>query len=370
MLSEVSSSSRATSNPVSVAKNVKCAGCNHLFERVQNCSRCLAVQYCGRACQTAHWTQHKRVCKPAVQPMLSGIAAGTNFLLRQVLQTRSGQNHITQTRALIELGCAKLNIPESTIVVCGAQYLEGKVQFVEPLEKFLNARKLILVDIDLNTLKELSKRIKALSPSCNVSVVQKDLSGIGKGVEDFFKTISSEVNLRMEQYCQKVMQLLSKLYADFETKPSSLDGILPKGESADVVISSMVASQLSFHTLDGVYQHKINGMTFHQWLADPSNCVKGNYNHDAYLKLSNRTFLEHIEDVFACAQGDSKGTVYFAESETIDGKAESPRELFDYAHTKWADEKAVIQKNWIWEDRNHTFNVCGMLIGSVEETNL
>jgi hypothetical protein len=28
------------------------------------CSRCHAVVYCSVACQKAHWTIHKKVCRP------------------------------------------------------------------------------------------------------------------------------------------------------------------------------------------------------------------------------------------------------------------------------------------------------------------
>ncbi|KAJ7636086.1 hypothetical protein DFH06DRAFT_659244 [Mycena polygramma] len=40
-----------------------CAGCNKPEEKLLKCSRCGEVDYCGRACQTAHWKAHKPVCK-------------------------------------------------------------------------------------------------------------------------------------------------------------------------------------------------------------------------------------------------------------------------------------------------------------------
>ncbi|KAJ6504894.1 hypothetical protein C8R47DRAFT_1210140 [Mycena vitilis] len=44
------------------AKRV-CAGCNKPEEKLLKCSRCGEVDYCGRACQTAHWKVHKPACK-------------------------------------------------------------------------------------------------------------------------------------------------------------------------------------------------------------------------------------------------------------------------------------------------------------------
>lgn len=32
------------------------------------CSACLTAHYCGRECQSAHWQQHKQVCKRLKQP--------------------------------------------------------------------------------------------------------------------------------------------------------------------------------------------------------------------------------------------------------------------------------------------------------------
>ena len=38
----------------------RCAGCGDLA--LQKCTRCKITYYCTRACQRAHWKQHKLVC--------------------------------------------------------------------------------------------------------------------------------------------------------------------------------------------------------------------------------------------------------------------------------------------------------------------
>ncbi|KAG2449953.1 hypothetical protein HYH02_000057 [Chlamydomonas schloesseri] len=42
----------------------------------QHCGKCRTVRYCSRACQVAHWPQHKPVCKPAA-PAATADAAST-----------------------------------------------------------------------------------------------------------------------------------------------------------------------------------------------------------------------------------------------------------------------------------------------------
>ena len=32
-------------------------------QRMKKCARCRAVVYCGKECQVAHWSEHKKVCK-------------------------------------------------------------------------------------------------------------------------------------------------------------------------------------------------------------------------------------------------------------------------------------------------------------------
>ncbi len=42
----------------------------------QHCGKCRTVRYCSRACQLAHWPQHKPVCKPAA-PALQADTSST-----------------------------------------------------------------------------------------------------------------------------------------------------------------------------------------------------------------------------------------------------------------------------------------------------
>ncbi|KAJ6581191.1 hypothetical protein B0H19DRAFT_930096 [Mycena capillaripes] len=40
-----------------------CVACNKSESTLLKCSRCREVGYCGKACQKAHWKEHKKVCK-------------------------------------------------------------------------------------------------------------------------------------------------------------------------------------------------------------------------------------------------------------------------------------------------------------------
>jgi len=48
------------------ASNVfdRCATCGSQLESPLRCSRCKTSIYCNRECQTKHWSEHKRLCRP------------------------------------------------------------------------------------------------------------------------------------------------------------------------------------------------------------------------------------------------------------------------------------------------------------------
>ena len=41
----------------------QCANCGKDSEQLMFCSRCRAIKYCGRACQVAHFKEHKAACQ-------------------------------------------------------------------------------------------------------------------------------------------------------------------------------------------------------------------------------------------------------------------------------------------------------------------
>lgn len=41
----------------------QCANCNKILTQVMRCGRCNKAMYCGRACQVAHYKQHKAICR-------------------------------------------------------------------------------------------------------------------------------------------------------------------------------------------------------------------------------------------------------------------------------------------------------------------
>ncbi|KAL4440175.1 hypothetical protein ABPG75_003176 [Micractinium tetrahymenae] len=45
---------------------MRCDACGQTAAGLQRCARCRRVQYCSRACQLAHWPDHRAECRPAV----------------------------------------------------------------------------------------------------------------------------------------------------------------------------------------------------------------------------------------------------------------------------------------------------------------
>jgi len=41
----------------------QCANCENLSAQLLKCGRCNKVMYCGRACQVAHYKEHKAICR-------------------------------------------------------------------------------------------------------------------------------------------------------------------------------------------------------------------------------------------------------------------------------------------------------------------
>ena len=43
-----------------------CVVCDKGGDRIKKCAKCVSVSYCGRECQVADWTRHKRLCVPVM----------------------------------------------------------------------------------------------------------------------------------------------------------------------------------------------------------------------------------------------------------------------------------------------------------------
>lgn len=55
--------SSSAPSAAAVAAGEVCARCGGTGEGLKRCARCLTIAYCGRECQTAHWSEHKPFCK-------------------------------------------------------------------------------------------------------------------------------------------------------------------------------------------------------------------------------------------------------------------------------------------------------------------
>lgn len=45
-----------------------CGGCGNVSTTLQRCHGCQSIYYCGRDCQRAHWTTHKKMCQSRPPP--------------------------------------------------------------------------------------------------------------------------------------------------------------------------------------------------------------------------------------------------------------------------------------------------------------
>jgi hypothetical protein len=50
----------------SLSSPAECANCGKASAQLMLCGRCKAIKYCGRACQVAHYKEHKAICRPPV----------------------------------------------------------------------------------------------------------------------------------------------------------------------------------------------------------------------------------------------------------------------------------------------------------------
>jgi hypothetical protein len=57
---------RAEALLAAVESGNECAKCKTVSTQLMRCGRCSKVKYCGRACQVAHYKEHKKFCQAAV----------------------------------------------------------------------------------------------------------------------------------------------------------------------------------------------------------------------------------------------------------------------------------------------------------------
>ncbi|SMQ52660.1 unnamed protein product [Zymoseptoria tritici ST99CH_1A5] len=58
----MSSAGFATATPSNTSSSPKCSQCDKPASSLKRCAKCKSTSYCDRACQTAHWKVHKKIC--------------------------------------------------------------------------------------------------------------------------------------------------------------------------------------------------------------------------------------------------------------------------------------------------------------------
>jgi hypothetical protein len=382
----------------SQSKSAQCYQClNKLSaDQIKRCGRCKTAIYCGQACQKEHWQLHKQGCTPkqqetthvALQKMNLNASnmkkkistdfvkryTDENAIIRQSFTKYDTQiqskalnqippqlrpfksqayHHAFLTQEFILKGGKHLDPQKSVVLVCGAQCYDGK--FVEPLpELLLKCKKMILIDIDPDTLQQLSSVLK----SPKVSTMTLDLTNSLSDLESFEKEVRQN-QFTPSQFINKMQLWIEKLIDDTQSRTAGL-GALESEESADYVISSLVGSQLFT---------KVKMQFFHLFEEQFHAPISSVINPSQWFNLIN-TGMEalinkHIDDLLAWA--GVSGIVYFADSITLKHQnlsvpivSSSCVEKIEL-HLKEKREK-VEERNWHWmENLNSIYDVKALL---------
>jgi hypothetical protein len=228
----------------------------------------------------------------AVQSPFSEIAKDYNAGVRAHLEQDS-QDHRTNTQKLILSQTAHLNPKSSIVMVIGAQ------PGIEPLKELLaQCKELWLLDFDQDTL---DLNFKALGSSKKVKTKLIDLSAVSEELAAF-KTKQEVLPCKTEEdFILQAKALIKQCHAKIESRKLGF-GLLPDGQHADYVISSLVSSQLSILLRDELrlIAKKIFGKKLNSFFArEISDCC------DAMIK-------KHAEDLRHWA--GKKGAIYFADT--------------------------------------------------------
>lgn len=320
-----------------VSLSYPCSVCHKQLENgtAMKCSRCKSVVYCGAECQKKDWKSHKIVCFDSI-----ALYKEENNKIRYLFSTYKQKSfkHVSKTRELILQESSRLNPEKSTVVVCGAQYFDN--EFIEPLPELLNrCKKLVLLDIDPATLDKLHEM---LGRSPKVAKVAVDLSASLKLIPDFCLEIETITN---NEYAQKMLTFLLNVAAYANTRAPGLPGVLEEGETADLVISSLVASQLGIRVKEVLFTLYAN--KFKEHISNIINPVVLNKLATSLHTVQHALSTKHLEDL--CIFGGEKGRIYFADTITFNN---SPMltgktcEAFEaILRKRWGDVKI---SQWQW----------------------
>lgn len=302
----------------SVQSDYNCYSCHKKLEKqINTCSRCRLAIYCSRDCQLEDWKEkHKFICFDTTKPYTDeneGIRSqfssyDKGFINHQIKNLKhSKNNHVLQTQKMILDGSKHLDPNKSIVIVCGAQFYKNNNEnkFIEPLPQLLErCKKLILVDVDPVTLENLHKM---LGSSTKVSTVVLDLTCSLKHLHTFYEEASQSTK---REFRNKIFTFLKKVSEDTTNRAAGLAGILVGEESADYVISSLVASQLSIRlkeALFNLYQKK-----FVNHISEVISEIEEKTMWEHISEASHLFVMKHVEDL--CAWAGTNGSVYFADS--------------------------------------------------------
>jgi hypothetical protein len=353
----------------------QCNSChkNLKDDQVKKCARCKAAIYCGVECQTQDWKAvHQKVCKELTIDTTTPYTTENESIRRyfatfeaQVLKNsklpKSSEhlktekyNHILQTQRAVLEGSGHLNPDTSVVVVCGAQFYEDK--FVEPLPQLLEkCKKLILVDIDPVTLQKLHTM---LGSSSKVSTVVLDLTCALKDIPAFNKDSSK---LSPQEFIASLFNFLEKVTKDTEKRAAGLAGVLGEAASADYVISSLVASELSVRLKAALFS--LFSKKFGSDMCSSMTSQLYDRGNEVVKQSTHVLTLKHAEDL--CAWAGEAGRVYFADTYKFNNNTLiTEKTISDLRHIldKKKGTNKLTKNEWHWiANKSHDYSVISLL---------
>ncbi len=335
----------------------QCNFCHQKIDLIKRCSRCRSAIYCNIECQKNDWKDHRVVCKPPIdtttpyteenKSIRKHFTDFETYVLTSVNLSKSLEylknekyNHVLKTQEAILRGSSHLDPDSSVVVVCGAQFYGEK--FVEPLPQLLEkCKELILLDVDPATLEKLHSM---LGSSDKVSKVVLDFTFALKDLPAFWKDSSESTQQEFISNISDFMEIVTK---NTEKRAAGLPGVLSATRSADYVISSLVASQLTIRLKEDLFS--LFSKKFNCHITSVMTPQLTEKIADVLLQNMHTLMLKHTQDL--CALAGQKGRVYFADSYKNNSiKLIADETLKDLAEIleKRKGTNELIEDEWYW----------------------
>lgn len=358
------------------SSHYSCARCYIALsnDQIKRCGKCREAIYCSKKCQVEHWkTAHRFTCLSQTEAKIPenwlnqifSQYTKDNILIRKSLQSFENQvvkratllpqhfryllqpeyNHPRATQEFILEGAGHLRPDESVVIVCGAQFLDQS--FLEPLPFLLErCKKLILTDVDPQTLKSLHQK---LGESPKVKCVELDFTDALRKIP--FKDEELQCSSPTE-FFNKANNFLQTITEEAKERARLSLKEIEKEDRVDYVISSLVSSQL------GV---KLKQIIFHVFTEKLGYSPTSLFSKEQYDQLAASILAcndlmakNHVLDI--CSWAGARGNIYYADTFRMGATPmisdSGTREIMTILSKK---EKTLVSREWTWVESNQTY---------------